>query len=437
MPDRFDESLLVSPLDEEQPPRWPWFLSLAVAVLVVVGAWVLLSGGDPEPVAFGTTSTSLGESRESLSEPPQLVAFDADPAVLFYPTVLPEGMELCSVQLGNPVSIPDVLCDPDNPARWIKLQLLEQGTPGGASIPNADGITELRRDPPSVGVVVGEGGITLEAEGISFDQLVAIAKRIPLAQPIEHADEDTVTLDEDGLSTVVGWTTSTADFRPNPGGAWDVYAPGLTLYTSPVFIEGEDRSMALGLVRPLLVSKQHGMVVGGMTPGGRYATDRSAATWIQGNRFWFVMYEGSPEDLSAKVLAMEQAIETLPSTPTCENTTQQTVMAFFSAIGAGDAAVADSLFAVDGFDTYTEPPGRIGTDAANRDTLREHLEFQITGQFGVVALTDYTYNGEIAGGLGTFGIEARTHDGSDLSGKGAVSCSAGVLVSLVLSAPQP
>lgn len=314
MPGGFDRSLLDSPLPPERSRRWWPIAALAAVVVAAAVLWLLaVAISDDDQTAVSSPPSSVATS--TTAPLPELVAFTAEPPALYYPTVLPAGMELCAAALGQPLH-GDEFCDPTDDARWIQIALVPDGAPGGEPVEGIPGITVLGETPPEVGVNINEvTGFRLWAAGVSLDQLIEVAASLPISDPgiLAGEDEPPVVLDEGTLRSIVG--RHDAEVRGDPAGGWTVYAGDLMLYTAVFFPEASEgsREMVAGLVKPRLVSEQHGLVVGGSVVGDRSPGPRAQAVWIQGGRWWHLDGEGTIVAVATIATQMEAAIAGLPT----------------------------------------------------------------------------------------------------------------------------
>ena len=122
MPERFDKSLLSSPMPprSERGGRLVWLVAVVVVVAVIV-VWLVLADGDESAGgAADTSTTATSTAKITATTLPALVleAHSADPALLYYPTLLPEGWEVCR-QLED-ISRGDRFCDPDDDNVWLQ-----------------------------------------------------------------------------------------------------------------------------------------------------------------------------------------------------------------------------------------------------------------------------------------------------------------------------
>jgi hypothetical protein len=161
MPERLDESLFESPLpDTARRRRGPVVATFMLAVVVVTVSIVwLVSGSDdgtsPQGGASTVTSTT-GSGTAPVSTVPgrMLVEFSPDPALLYYPTMLPDGWHLCRQM--EDVSQGDRFCDPDDAdSIWVQVALKDgaRSGPTEASRPVipmvSDGSTQQTSAPSS------------------------------------------------------------------------------------------------------------------------------------------------------------------------------------------------------------------------------------------------------------------------------------------------
>ena len=119
------------------------------------------------------------------------------------------------------------------------------------------------------------------------------------------------------------------------------------------------------------------------------------------------------------------------NSPTCENAAEQAAVGFFAAMANGDAAEAETFFATDDFDGYTEVPHRTDDAARDRNSLLEYFQTRAaTGaEFHLVSRTFYGGTGDRQA---NFGVDVRNEDGDSISGQGTVNCQTGKIIALFL-----
>ncbi len=195
MSDRFDESLLESPIPPGRPGSG-WLAGFGIAVVVVAGiaaVWFgfLADGGlpDEDDTSVGSAGTSISDNTvQSTSTVPALLldSFAPEPPLLYYPTLLPDGWELCR-QLEDK-SKGDRFCDPDDDesSSWLQVTVRDAGAVrlgqgqstggphGGIWLENGDRIEVAYNAGQFLVVVVATEGDLTE------DDVLAISESIPL-----------------------------------------------------------------------------------------------------------------------------------------------------------------------------------------------------------------------------------------------------------------
>lgn len=192
MSDRFDESLLVSPIPPKKAGRGR-VVGWGVLLLVVAGfAAVLFAfSTDDDPPGETVTSGGAVEASTTISEPSAstmarvvLTRFESDPPLLYYPTLLPEGWETCR-QLEDK-SKGDRFCDPDDePASWLQVAVkdadlvrLDQGRSSG----DHGGVWLESGERSEIAYPVGQFlAVVISTEtDLTEDDVLAISESIPL-----------------------------------------------------------------------------------------------------------------------------------------------------------------------------------------------------------------------------------------------------------------
>jgi hypothetical protein len=148
---------------EPTPVRW-WLVLLAALGLaaVAIAAWLLAASRDgtdevPDSSSPGQGSTSAPPGQVTTSSTFTLVEATYDAVFLLYPSLLPEGFELCRALDDSQAG--DRFCPSPTADSWIQVAVedptvarLGQGT----AIPEAHGAVWLRRvgQPLEIGVAV-------------------------------------------------------------------------------------------------------------------------------------------------------------------------------------------------------------------------------------------------------------------------------------------
>jgi hypothetical protein len=178
----FDD-LLTPPLPgDRRLRRWAWPAAIAVAVIFVAAAIGLSKVGPGTGAAIPTTTTAGTAATTTTAPAVRLQPYAPDPALLYYPTVLPAGWELCR-QLED-ISKGDRFCAPDDDDNWLQVSVKDsyQVQLSGTSVPeisNAQWVTIVGQ--AVLAVPSGQFEVTLiETPAIPDDALVTIAQSIPL-----------------------------------------------------------------------------------------------------------------------------------------------------------------------------------------------------------------------------------------------------------------
>lgn len=310
MPERFDDSLLVSPLDDSEQTRRPFIFGVVAAVVaagLAVTAWMLLSSTDDPASDSGETGAVAATVTVSTTASP-LVARETDEQLLYHPALLPAGMELCASSLGRPTT-GDEFCDADDPSRLIEVSTPMIEVSGGEPIDGSPGLRLISAvEPYEIGA--NDVRIVATASGIGLDQLVEVVSTIPLVDPDVWVPPDeapiTEEISDDFIYQLLGAALGELDIRRTHGQI-DVYGRDLNLYSAPTGPEagGDIRLMAAGLVHPVSVSENRAFVVGGTEPQG------STAMWYQRGRYWQVTSARNWGVLLGQVPNMEAMIASL------------------------------------------------------------------------------------------------------------------------------
>lgn len=290
-PDGSFDELLTSPVhDTDRSRRRAWWLGAVFVVLVaaVVSIVALNGPGETERASTATSQPSGELTTLSVDAPMSLEPYDAEPALLYYPTVLPEGWDLCR-QLED-ISKGDRFCAPNDDDTWLQIAVKDHGevrltgTPV-RDIPNAQWVTVVGET--VLAVPSGEFQVVLvEGSGIPNTDVVAIAETIPLIGDRDalYADYE-VPLDLQAVpGDALGDLLSTVDPEPRVAGRRtgeaQVYAETVSL---SVFTGGGPTlpDFAATIPLPRLVPADRPLVVG-ESP----SRSRSYAFWDQRGFSW-------------------------------------------------------------------------------------------------------------------------------------------------------
>jgi hypothetical protein len=165
-------------------------VALAAAIVAIGLVWVLSDSDDGTATQGGTdgAAPTTGGGTVPVSTIPRvtLVAFSPDPALLYYPMMLPDGWDICR-QLED-VSQGDRFCDPDDEeAGWVQVALKDTGTVrsdrGGATGDPHGGRWLDAVDQRAVAYPAGQFlvlVVSTDEDGLVPDDLLAVAGSIPL-----------------------------------------------------------------------------------------------------------------------------------------------------------------------------------------------------------------------------------------------------------------
>lgn len=323
MSDRIDESLLESPLPPpRQRSRWLVWLAavvligvVAVALLSTVGAQDNASPGDDtstsEPVDGSTAVTTVVSTV-------MLVEFTPEPALVYYPTLLPRGWQVCR-QIED-VANGDRFCNPEDPSGYIQVAVkgtdlvhFDRGQPTGDS---HGGVWLDQGDRLEVAYVVGASSaviVTADGTGITKSDLLAVADTIPLVgrRRLLHGSYElpidlSGTTDEQlaGLLTPLDPDARVTGRRP---GEAQIFASEvvLSLFWGDGLVVPD---FAASVPYPRLVPAARPLIAG-ESPTRR----RSYAIWDQGGYGWRLELQGTAEDAAAIAADLIHRIADLPT----------------------------------------------------------------------------------------------------------------------------
>jgi hypothetical protein len=163
---------------------------LATAIVAIGIVWLVSVSEDDTATQGGasTAAPTTGGGIAPVSTIPAvtLVAFSADLALLYYPTMLPDGWDLCR-QLED-VSQGDRFCDPDDEeSGWVQVALKDTGTiRSDRSVATGDPHGGRWLDAGDQRTVAYPSGqflvlvVSTVEDGLVPDDLLAVADSIPL-----------------------------------------------------------------------------------------------------------------------------------------------------------------------------------------------------------------------------------------------------------------
>ncbi|MBT8212510.1 MAG: hypothetical protein KJN71_05120 [Acidimicrobiia bacterium] len=308
MPDLFDDSLLTSPLPERDlRPNMPLRALGVVAIAVLVGglSWWVLSGDGSAGSAVPTTTDESIASTSSTVASVQLEVVAPDPPVLYHPTLLPAGWELCRALDDSAVG--DRFCDPNDSASWVQVSLEGAGLVGlDAPNPTGDdhgGVWLDQGDYNEVGYLRAFVYVVVANRGtIPPDTLLEVAASIPMVASFDdlygryEVPLDLSSVTDDQLVALLSGIEGEATVVRRPGEA-QVFKPRLFLYA----FWGDGLvvpDFPASIPQPRLVAGDRPILVGETTNG-----QRGYALWDQGGYGWRI--EGQINADEAAMLAVE------------------------------------------------------------------------------------------------------------------------------------
>ncbi|NOX22186.1 MAG: hypothetical protein GXP36_03715 [Actinobacteria bacterium] len=154
---------------------------LAVLGLGVI-ATALLPDSDRLDTGAGASATTTTETVRPLRP------IEIDEAPLYYPTLLPDDLDLCGETV-NPPTVRVIFCNGgSNPDRSLKIDVKGSYLPGpagyvplSAAVPGREGWTTSGSSPTLVAIPVSKAWhLRVEAEGMKLEEIVAIMDSLPI-----------------------------------------------------------------------------------------------------------------------------------------------------------------------------------------------------------------------------------------------------------------
>lgn len=307
MPEPLNPELLHPPT----PDRMPWWAT-ALAGLALAGigfgAWWLLrpqSASDQATGSSGAISAWAATAPEATTTTLALVPVALDPPLLHWPTLLPEGFELCS-QIDH-LTTGDRFCPHPSSTPWVQVAVKDPAVlpmSRGVPIPSSHGAVWLTAagDPLEIAVPLSAAAIlVVSGRAIEAGPLLEVTQSIPLV--VERAalygayepQIDPEGLDDAALAGLMAGAAG--DVRVSRRGGWGeagVYAGSWWLSLS-----WTDRhllpALATTVSRPRLeIHNGRPLVVGESRERGR-----AWALWDHGDLFWRLEGPGSAVDASS------------------------------------------------------------------------------------------------------------------------------------------
>jgi len=304
--------LLQGPAAEPRQRRlWPWGVGGAglVAVGAVVVMWMGRSDGSDTGAGSVVVTSSMTTSATTVVE---LEGVSFDPDYLFYPTMLPAGMELCGPASGQSARF----CLSGEVAR-LTVQVQEISATrmdSGAAVqgwPTAKWF-ELG-ETTTLGVhIEGVIGLTITAGGVPEEQLVAIARSIPLVGQTDLFELDMtdpldpwVSIPDEAVAAILGIDVSEV-YRGDSGWVPRTNTANLRLLmdSSPSLL-----SYAATLRYPQVIEGVGVPAVGGMGTGSQEQVSR--ISWSQRGLVWTIQSNQSLESLTEMVRSAVEVISTI------------------------------------------------------------------------------------------------------------------------------
>lgn len=206
----FDRSLL-EPVHEDGSDH-PFLGTTIGVLLVVVVAVALISAAVAVRLNADKTAPHTTIAAEPGTSSVVLTDLDADEPLVYWPTIAPEGWEVCG-RSGNPSS-GDRLCDP-NGEGWMRVSLIE-AVPTGARPPGPlpDSTLLIEGDTLVLTKAIGEYALSVTANGLPKSSLVQMVVSIPIVgdahrfAPLDEPVLDVTALSDDEIATILSDETA-------------------------------------------------------------------------------------------------------------------------------------------------------------------------------------------------------------------------------------
>lgn len=287
-----------------------WATALAVLALAGIGFgawWLLRPQAGPEEAEGSPAATSPGAvpTPEETTTTLTLVPVALDPPLLHWPTLLPEGFDLCSQT--DDLAAVDRFCPQPSSTPWVQVAVKDPAVlpmSRGVPIPSSHGAVWLTAagDPLEIAVPLSASAIlVISGRGIEASPLLAVTQSIPLVverAALYGAYEPQIDLEGLDDAALAGLMAGAAgDVRVSRRGGWGeagVYAGSWWLSLS-----WTDRhllpALATTVSRPRLEHFDGRPVV----IGESRERGRAWALWDQGGLFWRLEGPGSALDASS------------------------------------------------------------------------------------------------------------------------------------------
>lgn len=304
---------LLQPPGEEPPSHRWWLRAVVGAGLVVAGVvMVLVARGADRSDASSTSSDATTSSASASTTAYALEQVSFDPTYLFYPLVLPSGADLCESPSGQSARF----CLAGGDVRVI-VQMQEVSPSRMAAGVPVPGWSPARwldlGDTPTLAVMIdGVMGLTITAIGISEQQLVEVARSVPLvADPDLFRLDTTNPLDpfapitDETAAVILGIDVS--DVYHGSSG----WVPRTNTDNLRLEIDSSDSllSYAATMRYPRMVDGLAFRAVGGMGTGSQEQISR--ITWSQRGLVWTLQSTRSLDDLTELVQTAIEIISEL------------------------------------------------------------------------------------------------------------------------------
>lgn len=318
-------------------PAWIAAPAAAVVAVLAIGLPMLLLRQGPDRTADSTVPTSAGPVTQTTdpgtaTTPPSastttatsLVEAEYEAAFILYPTLLPEGWEVCwEVDIGVHPAVPNVsrFCPPGTEDRWVQVAVMDAAVAGmsrGDPIPDAHNAMWLPQtgETLAVGVPVGINvALVVTARGLDPASLLAVVESIPivgdrqalygpyeLPLPVALAE-----LSDADLGQLVSDLMDAPRIGERRQFEATVYGASMRLFISENDMYLALPDMARTMPRPRLVSVEGRPVVVGESE----YRGRSYAMWDQRGLFFRFEGPGTAEDVIAIASLIMRQVEDL------------------------------------------------------------------------------------------------------------------------------
>ncbi len=307
---------------------------VAVAVtafLAVLGLGAIATALLPDSDRLDTGARASATTTTETARP--LRPIEIDKAPLYYPTLLPDDLDLCGETV-NPPTVRVIFCNGgSSPDRSLTIDVKGSYLPGpagyvplSAAVPGRAGWTTSGSSPTLVAIPVSEAWhLRVEAEGMKLEEIVAIMDSLPIInnreavstvvtpeKRIKLADVDDATLrslvaDEEfvkvynttgdqALIVIDNATDRRVLISINP--AYPFSSGEFALGEPSVLVDavgqGGNARLVEGIDRPVLIGEING---------------ETQFTWVQGDLLWTFSVVQDPAEATARAIALMEQIQ--------------------------------------------------------------------------------------------------------------------------------